>query len=76
MKDSRNLRGAALVKYKKTLKLTNVQKEIIVGTSLGDASITKTAKEPNIKFEQSSEKAEYVDHLYENFADFVREQNS
>ena len=39
---AKHLRGVKLIEYKKTLKLNAIQKEILVGTLLGDATIAKT----------------------------------
>ena len=74
MKKSRNLRGKLLIQYKNSLKLTFLQKEILVGTLLGDACIS-CSKRPhptyNIKFEHTYSKLEYIDHLYNIFEPFV-----
>lgn len=74
MKKSRNLRGKLLIQYKNSLKLTSIQKEILVGTLLGDACIS-CSKRPhptyNIKFEQTYSKVEYINHLYNIFEPFV-----
>lgn len=83
MTKSRNLRGKALIEYKKCLKLNNLQREVLVGTLLGDATIIaqsgksgrccspRSGGEYNIKFEQQVEKSEYIQHLYEIFEPFV-----
>ena len=63
-----------LVDYKKKLKLTKLQKQIIIGTLLGDATIVKQKfinSTYNIKFEQSIQKKEYILHLYNIFKDWV-----
>ena len=69
--NSRNLRGKALIKYKKSLKLTDLQREVLVGTLLGDATMPCKRDKPtyHIKFEQ--QKREYIQHLYEIFEPFV-----
>jgi hypothetical protein len=75
----RNLRGKALDKYKVGLKLTNHQRDLLAGCSLGDAGI---ALRPNgltawVKFEQTYEvdrggsRREYVEHLYQVIKPFV-----
>jgi hypothetical protein len=59
---------AQLIEYKKTLKLTDLQRECIIGTLLGDATIMKPRKDyyfPNIKWEQAIKNQEYVNHLYQ-----------
>lgn len=73
MNQSRNLRGKALIEYKSCLKLTNQQREILVGTLLGDASIPLKLGKPTyqVKFEQQIDKQEYVQHLYQIFEPFV-----
>ena len=54
-----------LIEYKKTLKLIKIQREVIIGTLLGDATIAKQkTKSYNIKFEQSIKNEEYINHLY------------
>lgn len=70
---SRNLRGYALSEYKKTIKLNPMQKEVLVGTLLGDASIpmTKGKSKLHVKFEQNIARAEYIQHLYSVFYKFV-----
>ena len=69
---AKNLRGIQLIEYKKTLKLTTIQKEILVGTLLGDATISKSGSIAlNVKFEQKLANKEYVNHLYEIFEPYV-----
>lgn len=69
---AKNLRGIQLIEYKKTLKLNTIQKEILVGTLLGDSTISKTKGIAwNIKFEQKLANREYVNHLYEIFEPYV-----
>lgn len=63
-----------LVEYKKTLKLTKLQKQILVGTLLGHAYIVKQkfpSSTYNIKFEQFIDKKQYIIHLYYIFKDWV-----
>ena len=73
MTKSRNLRGKALIEYKKCLKLNDLQREILVGTLLGDATIIAQSErsEYNVKFEQQVDKSEYIQRLYEIFEPFV-----
>ena len=69
---AKNLRGVQLIEYKKTLKLNAIQKEILVGTLLGDATIAKTKRVAvNVKFEQKLANKEYINHLYEIFEPYV-----
>lgn len=69
----RTLRGKSLIDYKESLKLTDIQKEVLIGTLLGDASICKQKKKNgyNVKFEQVARQQDYVWHLYELFLPFV-----
>lgn len=73
MNRSRNLRGKALIEYKSSLKLTTLQREVLVGTLLGDASIPLKLRKPTyqVKFEQQIDKQEYVQHLYQIFEPLV-----
>lgn len=69
---SRGLRGDQLITYKEKLTLTLVQKDIIIGTLLGDASIRASkAANYNIKFEQKYTQLEYLKHLYKVFEPYV-----
>lgn len=62
-----------LIKFKKTLKLSDVQREVLIGTLLGDASMPKKNKNasgffsPYVKFEQKIASMEYINHLYDLF---------
>jgi hypothetical protein len=79
----RHLAGKALEDYKKTLKLTDLQKDVLVGTLLGDASMSLRNGKPHysrpkadwtsysVKFEQGEEHAAYVEHLYDIFEPFT-----
>lgn len=69
----KDLRGKQLEEYKKTLNLTSEQREVIIGTLLGDASMSLRNGKPcyNIKFEQGEEHADYINHLYEIFEPFT-----
>ena len=73
MTHSRNLRGKALIEYKASLKLNDFQRQVLVGTLLGDASMAFTLGKPkyNVKFEQQISKQPYIEHLYEIFEPFV-----
>lgn len=69
----RNKHGKQLEFYKKTLQLTDIQRETIIGTLLGDASMSLRSGRPHysLKFEQGEAHAEYVNHLYEIFEPFT-----
>nr|YP_004581319.1 putative site-specific DNA endonuclease [Schizomeris leibleinii]AEH05416.1 putative site-specific DNA endonuclease [Schizomeris leibleinii] len=70
---SRNIRGKALEKYKKSLELTDLQKDVLIGCLLGDASMSLRKGKPHysIKFEQKADRAEYIYHIYDIFLPFV-----
>jgi hypothetical protein len=65
----RNLSPKDLINYKKTLQLTQVQKEILKGTLLGDASMSLRNGKPHlsVKFEQGEKNKDYVEHLFQEF---------
>jgi LAGLIDADG DNA endonuclease family len=69
----RTLRGKSLIAYKESLKLTDIQKEVLIGTLLGDSTIPKQQNKAgyNVKFEQTSRQQDYIWHLYELFLPFV-----
>ena len=71
--ENKKLKGEILNLYKSSLKLTEIQREIIIGTLLGDATIPKQKKgnNYNIKFEQTLKNEEYIHHLYYIFSIFV-----
>lgn len=59
--------------HKKTLSLNKIQREILVGLMLGNGHLEtqNRGKTFRLKVEQSANKAEYVNWLYENFENFV-----
>ena len=67
------MKGKNLELYKQTLSLSDLQREILVGTLLGDATIPKQLglRKHNVKFEQKIGNKDYIVHLYEIFKDFV-----
>jgi len=56
-----------------TLNLNKIQREILIGLILGDGHLEtqNNGKTYRLKVEQSADKAEYVNWLYENFENFV-----
>lgn len=72
MNQKRNLRGKTLENYKKSLKLNETQKDIIIGTLLGDATMGLRHGKPyyGLKFEQSVRRENYINHLANEFDDF------
>ena len=61
--------------YKASLQLTPIQREIILGTLLGDAHLrTHNNKTYNLQFYQSASlnlHKSYIDHLYSIFHEWV-----
>lgn len=59
--------------YKKRLKLTGIQREILVGVLLGDAHLEtqNNGRTYRLKIEQSLEHRDYVEHLYTVFREWV-----
>jgi LAGLIDADG DNA endonuclease family len=68
---SRELKGAKLIKYKQQLTLTQLQKDVLVGTLLGDASIRQSKSNYCVKFEQKVTQWEYLVHLETVFKPFI-----
>ena len=73
LKKGNTLRGNPLREYKKTITLNTMQREILVGTLLGDACLPLRKGKPVlcVKFEQNISKAGYIQHLYSVFYNFV-----
>lgn len=73
--EPRYLRGNALETYKKTLILTQKQKEILIGSLLGDGFIHfhRSTKQPTygLCLAQTWYAADYVEHVYQVFKLFV-----
>ena len=69
----KTLKGNTLHQYKQTITLNPIQREVIVGTLLGDAvpcghPLQKGKPTLNVRFAQNLARAEYVQHLYEIFS--------
>lgn len=62
-----------LKEYKRTLKLTKFQRQVIIGSVLGDAHIESLngGRSYRIIFEQSKQHEAYLMHLYHIFKPFV-----
>jgi len=69
----KSYKGKELELYKQTIKLTEIQREILIGVLLGDASISLRNGKPvySIKFEQGIANIDYINHLYLIFEPFV-----
>ncbi len=67
------MRSRAIETYKTALRLSDVQRETLVGILLGDACLeTQNAgRTYRLKIEQAAAHADYVQHLYEVFRDWV-----
>lgn len=59
-----------LNEYKNNLKLTQEQKDILIGGLLGDLNLRKIGKYSRLVVEQKNK--EYLFHLYEIFKNFIR----
>lgn len=67
------MRSRVIEAYKTTLRLSDVQREILVGILLGDACLeTQNAgRSHRLKIEQGIAHADYVQHLYSVLRDWV-----
>ena len=67
------MRSRAIEAYKTTLRLTDVQREIVVGVLLGDAHLETQngGRSYRLKVEQGHRHAEYVSHLYSELREWV-----
>ena len=66
------MRSTILEEYKKTLILTSVQREIIVGLLLGDGHLeTANGRTYRLKVEHGIAQKEYVDWLYQKLSDWI-----
>ena len=68
------MRSRIIEEYKNKLFLTNRQKEILIGTILGDAHLEElyTPELSRLKIEHSYKQREYVDWFYEEFKNWIR----
>jgi hypothetical protein len=67
------MRSKQIEEYKKTLKLTSKQREILVGLILGDGHLEtlNNGKTYRLKIEHSLKQKEYLDWLYSNFKEWI-----
>ncbi len=67
------MRSRAIEAYKTTLRLSDIQREMLVGILLGDACLeTQNAgRTYRLKIEQGAAHGDYVRHLYEVFREWV-----
>ena len=68
------MRSNVIETYKSKLSLTQRQKEILIGTILGDGHLEKlyTPELGRLKIEHSYKQKDYVDWLYKEFRNWVR----
>ncbi len=67
------MRNREIEKYKKTLFLSKRQREILIGTLLGDGHLEKhTPTLGRLKIEQTYKQKDYVDWIYKEFKNWVR----
>lgn len=69
------MRSRILEEYKKKLKLTERQREILIGLMLGDGHLEQSLCTPRarLKVEQREEAKAYVEWLYKNFQEWIRQ---
>ncbi len=67
------MRSSQIENYKKTLKLTELQKEVLTGTLLGDGCLEtqNNGRTYRLKIEHSLQQKDYVDWKYKAFKDWV-----
>jgi LAGLIDADG DNA endonuclease family len=67
------VRSRTIEAYKTTLRLTDLQREIVVGVLLGDAHLETQngGRSYRLKVEQGHRHAEYVRHLYSELREWV-----
>ena len=67
------MRSRAIEAYKTTLRLSDVQREIVVGVLLGDAHLETQngGRSYRLKIEQGVRHAEYVRHLHSELREWV-----
>lgn len=68
------MRQKLLEEYKKTLKLSPLQKDVLIGLLLGDGhmELSQNRKSARLKVEYSIKNADYVNWLYQIFNNLVR----
>ena len=67
------VRSRAIEEYKRKLRLTRKQREVLVGLLLGDAHLEtqNQGRTYRLKIEQSEKHRTYVEHLYNLFREWV-----
>ncbi len=70
------MRSRQIEAYKQKLKLTDLQREILVGLLLGDGCLEtqNRGRTYRLKIEHSIAQAPYVQHLYESFREWVLQE--
>ena len=69
------MRSRIIEEYKNKLSLTDRQKEILIGTTLGDAHLEKlyTPELSRLKIEHSFKQKEYVNWMYKMLKSNIKE---
>ena len=66
------MRSNIIESYKKTLKLSDLQKEVLIGLLMGDGHLeSRDGRIYRLKIELSYLQKEYVDWLYDIFKEWV-----
>lgn len=67
------MNSATIERYKKTLKLSEIQKSILVGLLLGDGHLEtqNNGRTYRLKVEHSARQADYTEWLYEQFKNWI-----
>ena len=67
------MRSRAIEDYKRTLELSSLQREVLVGLLLGDACLETQngGRTYRLKIEQCARQQAYIDHLYSLFHEWV-----
>ena len=71
MGSSKKLYGRELVKYKKSLDLNKSQRDVLLGSILGDANVRMLKKQAFLTFSHNEKQVDYVFWKYKNFRDWV-----
>lgn len=67
------MRSKVIEEYKTGLRLTSIQREVLIGLMLGDGNLetANNGRTYRLKIEHSTTQREYLEHLYNMFKDFV-----
>lgn len=67
------MRSNAIEEYKAGLRLTSIQREVLIGLMLGNGNLetVNCGRTYRLKIEHSLKQREYLEHLYDLFKDWV-----